>query len=91
MKKNKSSLPHQKNLYIVVSTEEAKKEPSSFLMDKTIDVSNISAEEFVEAMRELDRKTTCPCIGCMKCQVRSQKHECADYQSWVNYKYKKNG
>lgn len=49
----------------------------------TIDISNISAEEFVEAMRELDRKTTCPCVGCEKCQVRMQRHECEAYKEWA--------
>lgn len=52
-------------------------------MKETIDISNISSEEFVEVMRELDRKSTCPCVGCEKCQVRMQRHECKDYQAWV--------
>jgi hypothetical protein len=53
-------------------------------MKPTIDISNISSEEFVEAMRELDKKSTCPCVGCEKCQVRMQRHECKAYQEWVH-------
>lgn len=48
-----------------------------------IDISNISTEEFVEHMRELDRKSKCPCVGCEKCQIRMQRHECKEYQDWV--------
>lgn len=53
-------------------------------MKPTIDISNLSAEEFVEYMRELDRKTTCPCVGCTKCQIRMQRHECQAYQEWAH-------
>lgn len=50
---------------------------------KFIDVSNMTSEEFVEHMRELDKQSQCPCVGCEKCQVRMQRHECNDYQKWV--------
>ena len=50
---------------------------------KFIDVSNMTSEEFVEHMRELDRQSRCPCVGCEKCQVRMQRNECDAYQKWV--------
>ena len=53
-------------------------------MKPTIDISNLSAEEFVEYMRELDKKNTCPCVGCVKCQIRMQRHECKAYQEWAH-------
>lgn len=52
-------------------------------MEPTIDISNCSTEEFVEHMRELDRKSTCPCIGCENCAVRMQRHQCDAYKEWV--------
>lgn len=49
--------------------------------DGTIDVSNMSEEEFVIHMRELDRKSRCPCAGCEEqCTNRS---ECDKYREWV--------
>lgn len=48
-----------------------------------IDVTDLTNEEFVEHMRELDRQSRCPCVGCEKCAVRMQRHECEDYQRWV--------
>lgn len=51
--------------------------------DHTIDISNMSSEEFVEYMHELDKKNTCPCVGCDKCQVRMQRHECQAFKDWA--------
>jgi len=58
--------------------------------DDVIDVSDLTNEEFVEHMRELDRQSRCPCVGCEKCAVRMQRHECQDYQRWV-HRYVING
>lgn len=54
-------------------------------MKPTIDISSCSTEEFIEHMRELDKKSTCPCVRlrCEKCQIRMQRHECEEYQEWV--------
>ena len=56
--------------------------------DGTIDVSNMSEEEFVIHMRELDKKSRCPCNGCTEqCANRS---ECDKYREWVR-RYVLNG
>lgn len=52
--------------------------------DGTIDISNIETDEFVEHMRALDKSSSCPCVGCEKCQMRMQRHECKEYQDWVH-------
>ena len=73
--------------------------PSAFLFTEieimskdsdVIDVTDLTNEEFVEHMRELDRQSRCPCVGCEKCAVRMQRHECQDYQRWV-HRYVING
>lgn len=58
--------------------------------DDVIDITDMTNEEFVEHMRELDRQSRCPCVGCEKCAVRMQRHECQDYQHWVR-RYVVNG
>ena len=71
--------------------------PSAFYLeiimsrdDDVIDITDMTNEEFVEHMRELDRQSRCPCVGCEKCAVRMQRHECQDYQKWV-HRYVING
>lgn len=58
--------------------------------DNVIDVTNMTEDQFVAHMRELDKQSRCPCIGCEKCQVRMQRHECDAYQRWVR-RYVVNG
>lgn len=48
---------------------------------KEIDISNV--DDFVETMHELDQQTGCPCIGCGKCQIKMQRHQCDAYLKWV--------
>ena len=48
-----------------------------------IDISNMTSEEFAEYMHQLDMENRCPCVGCEKCQVRMQRHECEAYQKWA--------
>ena len=51
--------------------------------EKIIDVSNLTSEEFVQAMHDLDEQNTCPCVRCEKCQVRMQRHECDAFKKWA--------
>ena len=51
--------------------------------DHFIDISNMTSVEFAEYMHKLDMENRCPCVGCEKCQIRMQRHECKEYQRWA--------
>jgi hypothetical protein len=60
-------------------------------MKPTIDISNISDQEFIEHMRRLDIESRCPCAGCTKeCDQMAQRSECDQYQKWMQ-RYVLNG
>lgn len=52
--------------------------------DDVIDISNIPYEEYKKHMRQLQEKSTCPCVYCdPSCDRASTKSICERYQEWV--------